>query len=153
MKKLHDYTDFELLKAFVVEVLGHVEVCNKKSLYTMEEEKFCFEENGTLYISKSYILSTSTVETLNGLRYSYTMNVAKVKTDQLIDLLNEFIFWSCNKITNEGKNIFNISFDSHIKRLYKMETGNESSFNRAAIIALLLNVRNKDNSVQTEKSF
>ena len=79
--------------------------------------------------------------------------IAKADLENILPHLNKFLYWTISKFTNNERNLFNIVFDSHIKRHYKMESGIETSFERAVLIALILNVRNKDNSVQTEKSY
>lgn len=153
MKKLHDYTDKELIESFYVEVLGH-KLIDEKNVpsYSVDEEKFCFYSNGILRFSDPYHLSEENRSILNK-NYGYMYRIAKADLENILPHLNKFLYWTISKFTNNERNLFNIVFDSHIKRHYKMESGIETSFERAVLIALILNVRNKDNSVQTEKSY
>lgn len=156
MKLLHDYTDEELMKATVIEVQGYRLVDNYRTLlYTDNEEKYCHYSDGKFYVSRSYQLTESTSKHLDGKKFSYMYEKPDVSASALIPLLNKFLTWESVKwaVNGQSVNCFSISFDTHIQRHYKMNTGQESSFERAAMIALLLSVRNTDMRNQTERPY
>lgn len=156
MKKLHDYTDEELMKATIIEVQGYRLVDNYRDfLYTDAEDRYCHYSDGKFYVSRSYKLSEATSKVLNGKKFAYMYEHPNVSASALIPLLNKFLTWESTKwcINGRDSNCFRISFDTDIKRKYKMDTGAETSFERAAMIALLLNARNTNLTEQTERPY